>query len=165
MHAMISDRFPCFRKVSSSLLASFSASAEPRWPARALGPGLPVARHSCLSHSRLLAAPRMQWRRSKAFETLSIRALYLIGVATFGGLGMIIWLKKNGDFGTCNLTPRTAHASAHGSLPLSCARACHRRAATVAADRLQAHRRWRAAVLACGLARRRPMTMAIDGDT
>ena len=57
---------------------------------------------------RALTAPRvgfvdkkavaMSWRKTKAFETFSRRMLVLIGFSTGCGLGLILFLKKSGEF-------------------------------------------------------------------
>lgn len=41
----------------------------------------------------------MSWRRSKAFEQFSTRMLMALGTGTFLSLGLVIFMKHNGDFG------------------------------------------------------------------
>ena len=40
----------------------------------------------------------MGYRQSKAFETLSVRMLFLIGLGTISNLGYLLHLKSSGQF-------------------------------------------------------------------
>ena len=60
-----------------------------------------------LLHQGLLDAPgarerprlkAMGYRQSKAFETLSVRMLFLIGLGTISNLGYLLHLKSSGQF-------------------------------------------------------------------
>lgn len=45
----------------------------------------------------------MSWRNSKAFERLQFRMLSVIGIGTVLSLGLLILLKKEGEFGVLRL--------------------------------------------------------------
>lgn len=38
------------------------------------------------------------WRRTKAFETFTTRMLMGLGAGTFLSLGLVVFMKQNGDF-------------------------------------------------------------------
>ena len=53
----------------------------------------------------------MSWRSSRAFHTLQIRMLYVIGVSIVGGLGVLIVAKQKGEFGKQCSTTLSLHAA------------------------------------------------------
>jgi hypothetical protein len=71
------------------------------------------------------------WRSSRAFETLMMRMLGLMAFSTTSGMGLLLLVKRNGDFGAPepSLLWRAYHC-----LPCTCVHDFSRRVCTVPLD-------------------------------